>query len=125
MSLRSYKPCRTYAQAETLLGGRDSVTVANNTLLTRESATEIALRYHGSAIIRYYEDGSYRLSTCGYATVTTKERLNIFTPFSVSQKDWQWYLNGKAWQYTRPEHRSYCVDCTACIASNGTITWEG
>lgn len=35
------------------------------------------------------------ITDAGWATVTTKERLNWLPRVSISQKKWVWYLNGK------------------------------
>ncbi len=43
------------------------------------------------------------LTDCGWFTVTTKERLNgilkaFDLPYSISQKDFEWYIGGKIWR---------------------------
>ena len=61
------------------------------------------IRLHGNTIIRLIRaDGQsaisynlvtvYELSSCGYHTVTTKQRLNHYTPFRVYQKNWDWFV---------------------------------
>jgi len=37
------------------------------------------------------------ISNAGWATNTTKERLNALTGVSIYQKDFEWFLNGKPW----------------------------
>lgn len=51
--------------------------------------------YHQSPVV--VEDtvsGVYRLSSCGYRTATTKERINRYIPsgYFVRQEDFEWYL---------------------------------
>tara|TARA_R100001086_G_scaffold249916_1_gene191809 strand:- start:564 stop:968 length:405 start_codon:yes stop_codon:yes gene_type:complete len=53
------------------------------------------IRLHGNTIIRLININSvtlYELSSCGWRTVTTKERLNQYTPFRVYQKNWDWFV---------------------------------
>ena len=37
------------------------------------------------------------ITAAGWRTNTTKERLNAFNGVNIYQKDFQWYLNGEAW----------------------------
>lgn len=50
--------------------------------------------YHQNPVVVEYEDGTYRLSSCGYQTKTTKERINRYLPrgYYVKQEDFTWYL---------------------------------
>ena len=54
------------------------------------------MRLHGNLIARTV-NGTLFIDNCGWATNTTKERLNGLEGVSIHQKDWQWYLNGRAW----------------------------
>ena len=67
-------------------------------------AVSVRLWGHGIAHIELPEDGSTEqrgtvvLSSCGYHTVTTKERLNwvlqdLKTGMFIFQKDHEWYVN--------------------------------
>ena len=57
------------------------------------------LKLHGNAIAYRYNDPERTLSitNCGWATNTTKERLNALPGVSIEQKNFKWYLNGKEW----------------------------
>ena len=54
----------------------------------------------GTRIIRYYEtnilifhyDGILELNSGGYKTVSTKSRINEFSPVTVYQRDRKWYI---------------------------------
>lgn len=52
-----------------------------------------AVRYHGTIIIRRVSNG-YRLSSGGWQTSTTKQRLNALMPagYSIFQKDYRWFI---------------------------------
>lgn len=60
-----------------------------------------ALYLHGNKIAEYRtaEDGTLRLyiTTAGWKSNTTKERLNGLPRVSIYQKAGVWYLNGQAW----------------------------
>jgi len=49
--------------------------------------------YHQSPVV-VEQSGSYRISSCGYQTSTTKERINRYIPYpyKVIQRDFNWYL---------------------------------
>lgn len=55
------------------------------------------LRLHGNVIAEYVADGGLWISSGGWQTNTTKERLNGLPKVSIHQKDFQWYLNGHIW----------------------------
>ena len=83
----------------------DAVRAFNNNYKFKRSNTEVRivgdyeqteLRLHGNLIAYKNNKGMY-LSTCGYHTVTTKERLNGLQGVHIKQKDWVWYLNGNEW----------------------------
>lgn len=56
---------------------------------------------HGNEIIKKINDNTFEFSSCGWNTLTTKERLNAFfnvfeTNFGIYQKKGVWYWsNGK------------------------------
>ena len=57
------------------------------------------LKLHGNIIAYLYNDPNKTLSitNCGWFSNTTKERLNALPNVRISQKKWNWYLNGKLW----------------------------
>ena len=55
------------------------------------------LRLHGNVIAEYAADGALWISSAGWTTATTKERLNGLPNVSIYQTDFQWFLNGEAW----------------------------
>ena len=54
------------------------------------------LRLHDSNIAVWDAEGLF-ITNCGYKTVTTKERLNGLPNVHIVQKNFQWFLNGEAW----------------------------
>lgn len=57
------------------------------------------MKLHGNAIAYLYNDPERTLSitSAGWETVTTKDRLNALPGVSIYQKNWDWYLNGEKW----------------------------
>ena len=55
------------------------------------------LKLHGNTIATIDELGVLSVSNAGWATNTTKERLNGIPGVHIKQKNWNWYLNGQEW----------------------------
>ena len=51
---------------------------------------------HGNPIA-ILQEGKLHITHAGWPTNTTKERLNGLPNVHIHQKDFQWYLNGEAW----------------------------
>ena len=62
-----------------------------------ESKLFAELKLHGNAIARSGVFDGLMISSAGWNTVTTKERLNGFDEVEIYQKDFTWYLNGHEW----------------------------
>lgn len=91
----------TYAELHSLIrgkNGRNKRKIAGNTWGEIDPATgSITVTFHKTAIIRAYPNDSFILRNGGHQTVTTKRRLNQFTPFQVWQRNFTWFTreNGK------------------------------
>jgi hypothetical protein len=53
---------------------------------------EIAVKYHGTVVVLYCQDGSIVLNSGGFRTSTTKARINSFANVFVFQRKFVWYL---------------------------------
>lgn len=60
-----------------------------------EFSTHLIL--HGSTIATLHDNGMLEITTCGYNTNTTRDRLNGLRGVTVRTKLGQLYLNGKKW----------------------------
>jgi len=69
----------------------------SNTRVTVEPGV-ITLLLHGNAIMRKVPNGPIEVSTGGYNSVTTRERLNALPGLSVRQHKGDLYLNGYLWE---------------------------
>ena len=71
----------------------------------KQSNTEVAvcklyseLLLHGHRIAtRFHYTNNIHITNCGFQTNVTKERLNGIPGVSISQKNFQWFLNGVLW----------------------------
>lgn len=52
---------------------------------------------HGNIIAFKGRDGALYVTSAGWNTNTTKERLNALPGVSIAQKDFCWFLNGVEW----------------------------
>jgi len=62
-----------------------------------ESSGVYKLKLHGNTIATIDELGVLSISNAGWASNTTKERLNGIPGVHIKQKNWNWYLNGQEW----------------------------
>ena len=72
-----------YASAMSWLDGRFAASIGHNTTVERDDSHGsrfVTVRYHGHAILRYYEGGDIALRHAGWVTSTTTLRLNMLTP---------------------------------------------
>lgn len=66
-------------------------------IIHREShGTTRELKLHGNTIA-IYMNRVLVISSGGWKSHTTKERLNGFPNVHIQQKDFKWYLNGELW----------------------------
>ena len=85
--------CHNYKTANEILKNRDEKKVAHETWLKRIDENEIAVVYHATSVVRYFKDGTITLHDGGWATVTTKKRINDFQKIgNVFQKNYEWFF---------------------------------
>ena len=65
-------------------------------LSKRDSVRNGSLCLWGHQIAKF-EDGQLMITNAGYFTNTTKDRLKGLNGVSISQKNFEWFLNGKPW----------------------------
>jgi len=71
--------------------------VSNTQIIVKDNVTIMLL--HGNEIAYRYNDPEHTVSIrdAGWASNTTKERLNGLNGVHIQQKKGQWYLNGEVW----------------------------
>ena len=79
--------------ADTYLGNKIDRPAGYATRIQRREKN-IAVVHHATDIVTYRRDGTILLDCNGWRSKTTKERLNVFTPFGVEiyQSSGVWYL---------------------------------
>jgi hypothetical protein len=82
-----------FEELEEKLGKREQVKLANNTVAVRRDQNKIAIRLHYTDVVTLTRDGKYILKTGGWYSMTTKDRINGFSPACVSQKKGNWFIN--------------------------------
>src|SRR3954454_13693188 len=87
-----------YESASAYLGSKDDRPIANNTRLVRHAPDRIAVRFHATDVVTYCADGTTELNSGGWLTVTTKDRINGFSPARVYSErgEWHVYKGGEA-----------------------------
>jgi hypothetical protein len=83
---------KTYQEAVTVLNGRKSRKVENNTYLHQLEDGSIGVKLHETDVVIYRQDGTIQLNTGGWETVTTKARLNDYSPVGIYQKKRVWFV---------------------------------
>ena len=91
MNVRDFE-IRSYEEAEALLKGKARRKVCNNTVLRQSGVSEtIEVYLHDRVIVAWRPNRLY-LYSCGYRTVTTKDRMNRCIPreYRVYQENHEW-----------------------------------
>ena len=82
----------TYNDACGVLCGRASRLIAPNTKLETIDSNTIGVRLHETTIIKIHHNGTYTLSSGGFRTATTKQRINALTPANIFVHRGAWFL---------------------------------
>lgn len=110
---------RDFQAARDFLGGKPARKVAHNTRI--ESAGDsVNVRFHDTVVVSYSPDVTV-LTTGGFRTVTTKDRLNSFVPdsFRVWSEKGVWYL------YHYPDGQRHVFAEGIGIRRDGTVVNAG
>ena len=82
----------------------DAIRAFRNNQSFKRSNTQVVilqtgryLRLFGYVIAEMDSNGHLWISSAGWKTVTTKERLNGFPSVHIYQHKFEWYLNGQIW----------------------------
>ena len=91
---------RDFKSADALLKNRDSRKLANNTYLVRRGG-KIAVQLHATDVVTFHPDGAFTLTTGGYDTMTTRDRLNNYSPAQVYRLKGDTFasVNGKSYRF--------------------------
>lgn len=78
------------------------------------------LKLHGNTIAKSGVFEGLMISSAGFSTATTKERLNGFDEVNIQQKNFIWYLNGREWSGEWVEVVNFTKHGHYCQFSDGT-----
>ena len=94
----------TYNEAVSLVRGKRKAIkrkIGNNTYAFLKDDNSVEIVLHNTPVVTIREDGTYTLRTGGWNTVTTKDRINLYSPVKVYQRKFNWYvtINGKEYDF--------------------------
>lgn len=69
--------------------------LSNTEVIAEDGVTKLVL--FGNVIAIRDANGDLFITSCGWRSATTKERLNGLPGVSISQRKGDWYLNGNKW----------------------------
>ena len=85
----------THAEAVSMVRGktnRKERKIGNNTYAYIEYDGSVSIALHGTVVVRLFENGLVQLNSGGWRTSTTKNRINKYSPVSIYQKNYEWFL---------------------------------
>lgn len=75
--------------------------IGNNTYAEILHDNSVGIMLHSTYVVKIHEDNTYTLQTGGWQTVTTKDRINQYSPVRVYQRNYEWFvkINGKEYPF--------------------------
>lgn len=94
----------THAEAVNMVKGKRNAKrrkVGNNTYAEILHDNSVGIMLHSTYVVKIHEDNTYTLQTGGWQTVTTKDRINQYSPVRVYQRNYEWFvkINGKEYPF--------------------------
>jgi len=83
----------TYLELTQVLRNRDERKPSGVATTLRRVGDAIAIRYHDTDVVTVSADDTYTLDSGGWRTVTTKARINEYSPARLYQQKGVWYLS--------------------------------
>ena len=92
----------THAEAVLMVRGKRNKTsrkIGNNTYAEILNDNTVAIKLHSTYVVKIRDDGTYTLNSGGWQTVTTKDRINQYSPVRVYQRKFEWFVNINGKEY--------------------------
>ena len=94
----------THSEAVAMVRGktnRNTRKVGNNTYAEILSDGSVGIMLHSTYVVKIHEDNTYTLNSGGWQTLTTKDRINQYSPKYVYQKNFEWFvkINDKSYPF--------------------------
>jgi len=87
-----------FAECEKLINAsrfRDDKKLEGNTHLCRIDEDTFGVKLYDTYVVKIHRNGNYTLSTGGFKTKLTKDRISSYSPVQIRQSKNVWYLNDK------------------------------
>lgn len=110
-----------YKEALEVLKNRTSKKLDNNTYLEKRDNGNLAVKLHQTDVVTYTPKNEVILSSGGWKTPTTKDRINKFSRAGITQKNNQWFVYVKA-DYSNPDKPVYFENLTMIFKDGVIIT---
>jgi hypothetical protein len=85
----------THAEAVSMVRGKRNANrrkVGNNTYAEILSDGSVGIMLHSTYVVKIHPDNTYTLNSGGWQTLTTKDRINQYSPRYVYQKNFEWFV---------------------------------
>jgi len=94
---RTRREACSYAEAAALLGDKTQVKLYNNTWLKEVDVDDkqrpiYGVILHRTCVVQIRPDGTYKLNSGGWETVTTKDKINTYSPARIWTNRGQWFI---------------------------------
>jgi hypothetical protein len=94
----------THAEMIKIVRGKSNANrrkVGNNTYAEILNDNTVAIKLHSTYVVKIKDDNTYTLNSGGWQTVTTKDRINQYSPVKVYQRQFEWFvtINGKEYPF--------------------------
>jgi hypothetical protein len=90
----------THAEMVKVVRGKRNASrrkVGNNTYAEILPNGSVGIMLHSTYVVKIHPDNTYTLNSGGWQTLTTKDRINQYSPRRVYQRNFEWFvdINGK------------------------------
>lgn len=94
----------THSEAVSMVHGKRNAKrrkVGNNTYAEILHDNSVGIMLHSTYVVKIHPDDTYTLQTGGWQTVTTKDRINQYSPVRVYQRKYEWFvkIHGKEYPF--------------------------
>lgn len=92
----------THGEAVVMVRGKRNANrrkVGNNTYAEILHDNSVGIMLHSTYVVKIHPDDTYTLQTGGWQTVTTKDRINQYSPVRVYQRKYEWFVNINGKEY--------------------------
>lgn len=85
----------THSEAVSMVRGKRNASrrkVGNNTYAEILHDNSVGIMLHSTYVVKIHPDNTYTLQTGGWQTLTTKDRINQYSPVRVYQRNYEWFV---------------------------------